>query len=74
MEWIVCLSNAHFMNSWLTSCVSTLPYIFISSISLQAFVCRNLSTDMDLTIYNQMITIQQSPAFAQYFQPAQPAM
>jgi hypothetical protein len=63
------------MHSWLTSVYYTLLYLsIINCIELQAFVCRNLSTDMDLTIYNQMITVQQSPAFAQYFQAAQPAM
>lgn len=39
----------------------------VDATSVTAFVARELSTDMDLNLYNQMITIQQSQKFAQYF-------
>jgi hypothetical protein len=74
MESIVFLLNAPFHELLDSLRVYFTLSIYQPSTSWQAFVCRNLSTDMDLTIYNQMITVQQSPAFAQYFQSAQPAM
>jgi hypothetical protein len=33
----------------------------------QAFVARELSTDMDLDLYNQMLAVQQLPGSSQYF-------
>uniref|UniRef100_A0A7S4EK63 Replication protein A C-terminal domain-containing protein n=1 Tax=Pseudo-nitzschia australis TaxID=44445 RepID=A0A7S4EK63_9STRA len=37
---------------------------------ITAFIQRELGTDMDLTLYNQMITMQHQDKFAQYFAPA----
>ncbi|VEU42848.1 unnamed protein product [Pseudo-nitzschia multistriata] len=37
---------------------------------LTAFIRRELGTDMDLGLYNQMITMQQKDKYVQYFSPA----
>jgi hypothetical protein len=45
--------------------------IFVSSFPhfapLQAFVCRELSSDMDMNLYNKLIVMMQQPKFVQYF-------
>jgi len=38
--------------------------------AITAFVRRELGTDMDLGLYNQLITMQQQDKYAQYFAPA----
>ncbi|KAG7359108.1 replication factor A [Nitzschia inconspicua] len=35
--------------------------------TITAFVCRELSTDMDLNMYNNLIVMMQQPKYAQYF-------
>ena len=35
------------------------------------FVIRELSADMDLDVYNEMIQVQQNPKYQQYFTPVQ---
>jgi len=35
------------------------------------FVVRELSKDLDLDVYNQMIEVQQNPKFQNYFAPIQ---
>ncbi|KAG7355065.1 replication factor A [Nitzschia inconspicua] len=35
--------------------------------TISAFVCRELSTDMDLNMYNNLIVMMQQPKYAQYF-------
>eukprot|EP00536_Pseudo-nitzschia_multiseries_P005823 jgi/Psemu1/318736/estExt_fgenesh1_pm.C_1160009 len=37
---------------------------------ITAFILRELGTDMDLSLYNQLITMQQQDKYAQYFAPA----
>lgn len=41
-------------------------------IQRQVFVVRELSTDMDLDVYNRMISIQHNPKFAHYFKAPLP--
>mmetsp|Transcript_21485 Transcript_21485/g.48372 ORF Transcript_21485/g.48372 Transcript_21485/m.48372 type:complete len:137 (+) Transcript_21485:537-947(+) len=36
---------------------------------IQAYVIRELGTDMDLSLYNKMIEMQQQDKYAQYFSP-----
>jgi hypothetical protein len=36
----------------------------------QVFVIRELSLDMDLDVYNQMIALQHDPKYAHYFKSA----
>ncbi|EEC47783.1 predicted protein [Phaeodactylum tricornutum CCAP 1055/1] len=38
---------------------------------LMMFVVRELSKDLDLDVYNQMIEVQQNPKFQNYFAPIQ---
>eukprot|EP00567_Pseudictyota_dubia_P005417 CAMPEP_0197437716 /NCGR_PEP_ID=MMETSP1175-20131217/4890_1 /TAXON_ID=1003142 /ORGANISM="Triceratium dubium, Strain CCMP147" /LENGTH=117 /DNA_ID=CAMNT_0042967303 /DNA_START=107 /DNA_END=460 /DNA_ORIENTATION=+ len=39
--------------------------------TVQHFINRNLGNDFDLSVYNQMIELQQNPKFqSEYFQPA----
>jgi hypothetical protein len=37
--------------------------------SLQLFVTRELTKDMDMDVYNKMIAVQHNPKFAHYFSP-----
>lgn len=36
---------------------------------LQLFVTRVLSKDMDLSVYDKMLSVQHNPKFEQYFKP-----
>lgn len=41
-----------------------------SPTTITAFVCRYLGSDMDLSLYNQSIVMQQQDKYVQYFSPA----
>ena len=45
------------------------PLRSMISLVFQAFVCRELGNDMDLSLYNKLITMQQQDKYAQYFAP-----
>lgn len=55
--------------AWHTDHSTSLVYCSFYA-SWQAFVRRELSADMDMKLYYQMIQMQQLPAMHQYFQQA----
>lgn len=49
---------------------SLIQFLLTCNLPLQVFVVRKLSKDLDLGIYNRMLSkIQHDPKFSQYFAP-----
>ncbi len=44
-------------------------FAFFVRFIFQAFVCRDLGNDMDMSLYNKLITMQQQDKYAHYFAP-----